>query len=61
MFKFTAYAFVAALLAAGLAVPTVAFAECGAQHSTKSVDASTPDSATSIADSSTQQSTQPGK
>lgn len=61
MFKFTAYAFAAAMLAAGLALPTVAFAECGAEHSTKSVDASTPDSSPSIADSSTQQSTKPGK
>ncbi len=59
MRKFTAYAFVAAMLAAGLAVPASAEGDCGAKHSTKTVDISTPDN--SVADSSTQQSTQPGK
>jgi len=61
MFRLTAYAFVAALLAAGLALPTVAVAECGAEHATMSVDASTPSSSPSIADSSGAQGTQPGK
>ena len=59
MHKFTAYAFVAALLATGLAIPASADGDCGATHSTKTVDISTPDN--SVADSSTQQSTQPGK
>ncbi|HEX9568079.1 MAG TPA: hypothetical protein VF987_00235 [Rhodospirillales bacterium] len=59
MRKFTAYAFVAALLAAGFAIPASAEGDCGAKHSTKTVDISTPDN--SVADSSTQQSTQPGK
>ena len=59
MRKVTAYAFVAALLAAGFALPASAEGECGVNHSTKMVDVSTPDN--SVADSSTQQTTQPGK
>lgn len=59
MRKFTAYAFVAALLAAGFAIPASAGGDCGVTHSTKTVDISTPDN--SVADSSTSQSTQSGK
>jgi len=59
MRKFTAYAFVAALLAAGFAIPASAEGDCGATHSTKTVATSTPDN--SVADSSTSQSTLPGK
>ncbi len=57
MLKVIAFVFAAAFLVA----PAVAFAECGSAHSTKSVDASTPDQSPSIADSSAQQSTKPDK
>ena len=58
MRKFTTYAFVAALLASGFAIPVSAVAECGPGHSTKSVDMSTPDN-NSVADSSASQSAKP--
>jgi hypothetical protein len=38
MHKLTAYAFVAALLAAGLSVPGIAMAGCGAEHVVQTVD-----------------------
>lgn len=58
MLKLTTYAFVAALLVAGLAMPTIAAADCSGPHSTKSVDNSTQD--TSVADSSASQGTKQG-
>jgi hypothetical protein len=61
MRKFIAYAFISGLLAASLAIPASAEGDCGVGHTTKTVDISTPATSTSIADSSTQQSTQPGK
>lgn len=58
MRKLATYAFVAALLAGGFAIPASAVADCGAAHSTKSVDMSTPDN-NGVADSSASQSSKP--
>ncbi|HEX9703425.1 MAG TPA: hypothetical protein VGA19_11285 [Rhodospirillales bacterium] len=57
MHKLTAYAFVAALLAAGLSVPGIAMAGCGAEHVVQTVDRITPEEVQ--AEIASQQTAQP--
>lgn len=58
MRRLFAHALATGLLGAGLLVSGTAWAECGAKHSTQSVEITAPDQ--SLADGSTAQTTKPG-